>query len=153
MWSLVRPRAQFQKLPVPTSSRIATVGLSTSARQSRCDRGSRTTSRTPLNMHPRTAQMVATAETVEWIQVRNDVEALMLEFNLIKEHRPRFNVRLVDDKSLPVPGRDRERRVGPSKGDAGHEAKGHPLFRALRPCLRHSGHAGSAPTHLSDSNL
>ena len=42
----------------------------------------------PRNMHPRTAQMVATAETVEWIQVRNDVEALMLEYNLIKEHRP-----------------------------------------------------------------
>ncbi len=55
----------------------------------------------PRNMHPRTAQMVATAETVEWIQVRNDVEALMLEYNLIKRHRPRFNVRLRDDKSYP----------------------------------------------------
>ncbi len=55
----------------------------------------------PVNMHPRTAQMVATADHVEWIQVRNDVEALMLEYNLIKEHRPRFNVRLVDDKSYP----------------------------------------------------
>ena len=55
----------------------------------------------PRNMHPRTAQMVATAESVEWIQVRNDVEALMLEYNLIKEHRPRFNVRLRDDKSYP----------------------------------------------------
>ncbi|MCP3913141.1 MAG: excinuclease ABC subunit UvrC [Actinomycetia bacterium] len=53
------------------------------------------------SLHPRTAQMVATAETVEWIQVDNDVEALMLEYNLIKEHRPRFNVRLVDDKSYP----------------------------------------------------
>ena len=52
-------------------------------------------------MHPRTAQMVATAESVEWIQVRNDVEALMLEYNLIKRHRPRFNVRLRDDKSYP----------------------------------------------------
>lgn len=49
----------------------------------------------------RTAQMVATAESVEWIQVANDVEALMLEYNLIKRHRPRFNVRLVDDKSYP----------------------------------------------------
>jgi excinuclease ABC subunit C len=45
--------------------------------------------------------MVATAASVEWIQVANDVEALMLEFNLIKQHRPRFNVRLVDDKSYP----------------------------------------------------
>ena len=49
----------------------------------------------------RTAQMVTTAESVEWIQVDNDVEALMLEYNLIKRHRPRFNVRLIDDKSYP----------------------------------------------------
>ena len=55
----------------------------------------------PRNMPPRTAQMVATAETVEWIQVRNDVEAFMLEYSLIKQHRPRFNIRLVDDKSYP----------------------------------------------------
>ena len=53
------------------------------------------------HLPPRTAQMVATAETVEWIEVRNDVEALMLEYSLIKVHRPRFNVRLVDDKSYP----------------------------------------------------
>jgi len=45
--------------------------------------------------------MVAAASTVEWIEVRNEIEALMLEFNLIKEHRPRFNVRLRDDKSYP----------------------------------------------------
>ena len=49
----------------------------------------------------RTAQMVTTAESVEWIQVDNDVEALMLEYNLIKRHRPRFNIRLIDDKSYP----------------------------------------------------
>jgi excinuclease ABC subunit C len=55
----------------------------------------------PANLPPRTAQMVAHAESVEWIQVRNEVEALMLEYSLIKEHRPRFNVRLVDDKSYP----------------------------------------------------
>jgi excinuclease ABC subunit C len=55
----------------------------------------------PANLHARTAQMVATAETVEWIQVRNDVEALMLEYSLIKQHQPRFNIRLRDDKSYP----------------------------------------------------
>ena len=55
----------------------------------------------PRNMHPRTAQMVATATSVEWIEVRNEVEALMLEYSLIKQHHPRFNVRLRDDKSYP----------------------------------------------------
>ena len=55
----------------------------------------------PRNMHIRTAHMVQTAATVEWIEVRNEVEALMLEYNLIKQHRPRFNIRLMDDKSYP----------------------------------------------------
>ena len=55
----------------------------------------------PRTLHPRTAQMVNTAATVEWIEVRNEVEALMLEYSLIQLHRPRFNVRLRDDKSYP----------------------------------------------------
>ena len=55
----------------------------------------------PTLLHPRTAQMVAEAETVEWITVRNELEALMLEYTLIKEHRPRYNIRLRDDKSYP----------------------------------------------------
>ena len=55
----------------------------------------------PAQLHPRTAQMVATAESVEWVTVRNEVEALILEFSLIKQHHPRFNVRLRDDKSFP----------------------------------------------------
>src|SRR5947208_3200037 len=55
----------------------------------------------PALLPPRTRQMVETAESVEWIEVRNEVEALMLEFSLIKQHRPRFNIRLRDDKSYP----------------------------------------------------
>ncbi|MGH9183823.1 MAG: excinuclease ABC subunit UvrC [Acidimicrobiales bacterium] len=55
----------------------------------------------PALLAPRTAQMVQVAEAVEWIEVRNEVEALMLEHSLIKAHRPRFNVRLRDDKSYP----------------------------------------------------
>lgn len=55
----------------------------------------------PRHLAPRTAAMVAAAESVEWIQVRNEVEALMLEYSLIKQHRPRFNIRLRDDKSYP----------------------------------------------------
>ncbi len=53
------------------------------------------------DLHPRTAAMVEAAETVEWIVTPTEVEALMLEYSLIKEHRPRFNVKLRDDKSYP----------------------------------------------------
>jgi excinuclease ABC subunit C len=55
----------------------------------------------PSGLPLRTQQMLERAASVEWIQVRSDVEAIMLEYNLIKEHRPRFNIRLVDDKSYP----------------------------------------------------
>ncbi len=52
-------------------------------------------------LHPRTEAMVSSAETVEWIVARTELDALMLEYNLIKEHRPRFNIRYRDDKSYP----------------------------------------------------
>jgi excinuclease ABC subunit C len=55
----------------------------------------------PATLAPKTAQMVASADRVEWIQVANEVEAILLEYALIKRHRPRFNIRLVDDKSYP----------------------------------------------------
>jgi len=55
----------------------------------------------PDSLLPRTRQMVAVAATVEWIEVSNEVEALFLEYNLIKTHHPRFNIRYKDDKSYP----------------------------------------------------
>jgi len=55
----------------------------------------------PRNLHQRTRQMVEAAESVEWMQVGNEVEALMLEYTLIQRHKPRFNVRYMDDKSYP----------------------------------------------------
>jgi len=53
------------------------------------------------SMHPRTVAMVEASATLEWMLVGNEVEALQLEYNLIKQHRPRYNVRYRDDKSYP----------------------------------------------------
>jgi excinuclease ABC subunit C len=52
-------------------------------------------------VHQRTRGMLEVARSVEWIVCANEVEALHLEYNLIKEHRPRYNVRYTDDKSYP----------------------------------------------------
>jgi excinuclease ABC subunit C len=52
-------------------------------------------------LHPRTEAMMAAAASVEWIVASGEVDALLLEYNLIQEHRPRFNVRYRDDKSYP----------------------------------------------------
>ncbi len=45
--------------------------------------------------------MVRTAAKVEWTVVRNELEALQLEYTWIKEFDPRFNVKYRDDKSYP----------------------------------------------------
>jgi excinuclease ABC subunit C len=52
-------------------------------------------------LHPRTASMVEAAASVEWIVASGEVDALMLEYNLIQRHKPRFNIRYRDDKSYP----------------------------------------------------
>lgn len=52
-------------------------------------------------LHPRTAGMVETARSLDWVVVGTEVEALSLEYAWIKEFDPRFNVRFRDDKSYP----------------------------------------------------
>jgi len=49
--------------------------------------------------NPKIHALLAQAEKVEWIETDSEVEALLLESNLIKEHRPPFNVVLRDDKN------------------------------------------------------
>lgn len=55
----------------------------------------------PAGLHFRTQTMVRTAAKVEWTVVRNEVEALQLEYTWIKQFDPRFNIKYRDDKSYP----------------------------------------------------
>jgi excinuclease ABC subunit C len=51
--------------------------------------------------NPKTRRLVAEITDIEWIITDSELEALILEANLIKQYRPRFNVRLKDDKRYP----------------------------------------------------
>jgi excinuclease ABC subunit C len=51
--------------------------------------------------HLRTKRMVNAITDIDWIVVGSELEALILEMNLIKKHRPYYNVRLKDDKRYP----------------------------------------------------
>ncbi|HEX7628263.1 MAG TPA: excinuclease ABC subunit UvrC, partial [Candidatus Methanoperedens sp.] len=50
---------------------------------------------------PKNRLLMKNMEDLEYITTGNEVEALVLESNLIKEHRPRYNVKLRDDKNYP----------------------------------------------------
>lgn len=54
-----------------------------------------------LHAHPRTERMVAQVEIFDTILTETESEALILENTLIKRHRPKYNIRLKDDKTYP----------------------------------------------------
>ena len=53
------------------------------------------------DLSPKNRSMVAKIEDIEFLVVKNEVEALVLESNYIKQYRPKYNVLLRDDKSYP----------------------------------------------------
>ena len=60
--------------------------------------------RSYLNLHhltPKVRHMVTRATRVEWMETASELEAFILESNLIKAHRPPYNVMLKDDKRYP----------------------------------------------------
>ena len=52
-------------------------------------------------LDPKTRALVSVTADIDYIATTNEVEALVLECNLIKEYRPRYNIRLKDDKRYP----------------------------------------------------
>ena len=53
------------------------------------------------NVSPKIEKMISQIDHFEYIITDSEVEALVLESNLIKEHRPKYNTMLKDDKSYP----------------------------------------------------
>jgi excinuclease ABC subunit C len=103
--------------------------------------------------HPKTLAMLEHAEDVECIVVDTELEALILESNLIKQHRPKYNVLIKDDKRYPwlkftygedfpriyivrLPRRDKHKYFGPfPKGGSLRQTLKliHSIFR-IRTC-------------------
>lgn len=51
---------------------------------------------------PKTSAMMEEVRDIETVRVRSESEALILEYRLIKEHRPKYNIRMKDDKRYPL---------------------------------------------------
>ena len=57
--------------------------------------------RESANHSPKISKMVSLVERFEYIVTDSELEALVLENNLIKEHKPKYNTMLKDDKTYP----------------------------------------------------
>ena len=55
----------------------------------------------PSRLDPKTAALMAKVADIDLIVTDSEIEALILEANLVKEHKPRYNVNLKDDKRYP----------------------------------------------------
>lgn len=55
-------------------------------------------SREESDLYPKTAQFLKLATKLEWIEVRSDIESLLLEMNLIRTLKPKYNIISKDDK-------------------------------------------------------
>ena len=80
------------------------------------------------DLAPRTRAMIDSSRRVEWIVVDSEVAALFLEYSLIKEHLPRFNIRLRDDKSYPYLAITRSDRWPRARVMRGAKRKGTQYF-------------------------
>ena len=56
----------------------------------------------PKHSHPRTRALISNIADLEVILTKTEIEALLLERNLIKKHQPKYNILLRDDKSFPL---------------------------------------------------
>ncbi len=70
----------------------------TLARRSACAGRVRSYFHSSAEQDYKTRQLVRNIADIEWIVVASELEALILEMNLIKKHPPRYNIRLKDDK-------------------------------------------------------
>lgn len=61
----------------------------------------RTYFQSPDRLDPKTRRMISQVTAFETMVTSNEIESLILEANLVHEHKPRYNVRLKDDKHFP----------------------------------------------------
>ena len=92
---------------------------------------------------PRIASLVTQIRDLDYIIAESETEALVLEFNLIQKHKPRFNVRYRDDKSYPYIRIDL-RDDFPRCASCGGSSRRRALLRSLSLGL---GDVGDHPPH------
>ena len=86
----------------------------------------------PAGLDTRIERMIAATRALEFVVTRTETEALLLEANLIKRLRPRFNVLLRDDKSFPYILITGDHWAPQIVKHRGARTRAGPLFRTVR---------------------
>ena len=101
----------------------------------------------------RILRMIAATVTVEIISTSTETEALLLEANLIKQLRPRFNVQLRDDKSFPYILITGDHWAPQILKHRGAQTAARTVFRAVRLRRRGQSHHHGAAARLPGALL
>ncbi len=101
----------------------------------------------------RILRMIAATVTVEIISTTTETEALLLEANLIKQLRPRFNVQLRDDKSFPYILISGDHWAPQILKHRGAQIQARTIFRPVRIRRRRQPHHHGAAARLPDPLL
>ena len=109
----------------------------------------RVPSYTRINQLPnRLKRMVSETSSLEIVTTHTEVEALLLEINMIKQLRPRYNVLLRDDKSFPHILIARDHDVSADRQTSRCAEAGRGLFRPICLCRSSKPHADSVAESL-----
>ena len=104
------------------------------------------------NHDRKTRELVKRITDFEFIVVDNEVEALVLESNLIKKHKPRYNILLKDDKQYPH-FKITKRTFSKSRHHAENTKRRRSVFRSVSACQTRPSNSGSDQSHVSASHL
>ena len=102
---------------------------------------------------PKTDALVRQIADLDYVVTDNELEALMLEANLVRKHRPRYNIILRDDKHYPFLKLTTSEDVSAAAGRPPRAERPRHLLRAVLSGHRHAGDAAADPPALSAAHL